>query len=243
MKIIKVGIIEDEMIIALGISEALQEFGYEVTEPCNNYADALQMVRTEKPDVLLMDIQLKGEKDGIDIAMEIKNSFNIPFIFLTENTDKETVDRAKNVAAHAYLVKPFRKEELYTSIEICFHNFSAREREQKLGEDNNIVIRDSIFIKQGQYLQKVNFDDILYMESENNYVKIHTRGTKLLYRGTLQECLDLTGSKQFMKVHRSYAVNVKHIQSINPEFVVINKAEIPVSKSYFDQLISYLKIG
>ena len=109
MSKIKIGIVEDEMLIALGISEALKELGYDVTEVANSYTEALEMIVNEKPDILLLDIQLSGHKDGIDLAWKIKNDFQIPFIFLTANADLATVERAKNVSPQAYLIKPFRK--------------------------------------------------------------------------------------------------------------------------------------
>ena len=243
---IKIGIVEDEMLIALGISEALKELGYDVTEVANSYTEALEMIANEKPDILLLDIQLSGHKDGIDLAWEVKKDFHIPFIFLTANDDATTVERAKKVSPHAYLIKPFRKNELYASIEICLHNFSQQHKEQKeekVTEEGNYVINDSIFIKQGQQFHKVKVDDILYLESDNVYLNVHTLNNKMLVRSNLQDYLDLIGSNHFFRVHRSYAVNIHHIQGINSEFLVINKVELPISKSYRDQLFSFLKLG
>lgn len=84
----------------------------------------MEIIPRQKPDILLLDIQLSGNKDGIDVAEKVNKDFNIPFIFLTANSDVATVERAKNVSPHAYLVKPFRKNELFTSIELCLHNLS-----------------------------------------------------------------------------------------------------------------------
>jgi DNA-binding LytR/AlgR family response regulator len=246
MSKIKVGIIEDEMIIALGIAEALGELGYDVTDPAINYTEAIEMISREKPDILLLDIQLGGNKDGIDVAERVNRDFNIPFIFLTANADVATVARAKNVAPHAYLVKPFRKNELYTSIELCLHNFSRSRKDTKateVSEDVNYVIKDSIFIKQGHCFQKVKVDDILYLESDNNYVHVHTLKNKMLVRNSIQDYLDLLGAKHFYRVHRSYAVNINHVQTINTEYLIINQAQIPIAKTYRDHLLAILKLG
>ncbi len=246
MSKIKVGIVEDEMIIALGIKEALIEIGYDVTEVANNYTQALQMVARENPDILLLDIQLSGHKDGIDVAQVVKTEFNIPFIFLTANADAETVLRAKAVMPNAYLLKPFRKNDLYTSIEMCLHNFSHLKQTQSQPEPaktGNYIIKDAVFIKQGQYFHKVKIDDILYLESENIYVNVHLAKGKMLVRTSLQDYLDLIGSDNFFKVHRSYAVNVNHIETINSEYLVINGQQIPTTKANRDQLMQYLRIG
>lgn len=101
MSKIKVGIVEDEMIIALGISDALKDLGYEVATIANNYTQALEIIEAEQPDILLLDIQLSGHKDGIDLALKVKKDFQIPFIFLTANADVATVERAKDAMAHA----------------------------------------------------------------------------------------------------------------------------------------------
>jgi DNA-binding LytR/AlgR family response regulator len=246
MSKIKVGIVEDEMIIALGIAEALGELGYDTTDPANNYTEALEMIASEKPDILLLDIQLSGNKDGIDVAEKVNKDFRIPFIFLTANADIATVERAKSVSPHAYLVKPFRKNDLFTSIELCLHNFS-RSRKDTLAkdtqEDGNYVIKDAVFIKQGQYFHKVNIDDILYLESDNNYVHVHTLKNKMLVRSSIQDYLDLLAARQFHRVHRSYAVNINQVQTINTEYLIINQTQIPIAKGYRDQLLALLKLG
>lgn len=243
MNKIKVGIVEDELIIGLGITNALKELGYDVTEPAINYTEALKMVQDEKPDLLLLDIMLSGNKDGIDVAAEVRKMINIPIIFLTANTDAATVARAKHVAPNAYLVKPFRKNDLYTSIEVCLHNFAHLNKPNELKTDNNLIINDALFIKQGHFFHKVKTEDILYLESDNNYVNVYTAKSKMLVRNTLPDYLELLNSKLFYRIHRSYAVNVHHIQSINSEFLLVNNTELPLSKTYRDNLLSVLKLG
>ncbi len=242
MSTVKIGIVEDEMIIALGIANTLTELGYAITEPAASYTEALQMIATEKPDLLLLDIQLGGYKDGIDLAETVRREHNLPFIFLTANADAATVERAKRVSPNAYLVKPFRKEDLYTAIELCLHSF-ADKKEETAGESAGYVLADALFIKQGQLFHKVKLADILYLESDNVYVSVHTAGGKFLVRSTLPKYLDTIGSARFVRVHRSYAVNVDHIQSVSTQCVVIGKAEIPVAKTYADALLSHLRLG
>src|ERR1700761_2961087 len=101
MSKVKVGIVEDEMIIALGIINIVQELGYDTTGPANNYTQAMEMIAADKPDILLLDIQLSGHKDGIDVAAAVRKGYEIPIIFLTANADTATVERAKAVAPDA----------------------------------------------------------------------------------------------------------------------------------------------
>lgn len=116
------------------------------------------MIENEKPDLVLLDIQLKGIKDGIDLAWKIKESYDLPFIFLTAN---------------------FNRDDLFTAIEICIQNFAKRRSEFI---NNEYAVSDSIFVKDGYYFHKIRFDDIIYLEAENNYVAIHTNTTKILVR-------------------------------------------------------------
>ena len=240
---IKVGIVEDEMLIGEGIAQALTELGYVATEPAISYTEALEMIKREEPDILLIDIQLSGKKDGIDLAWKIREDYNVPFIFLTANSDTATVERAKKVSPPAYLIKPFNKDELYTSIEICLHNFSESQGKKESVDKSNYLIKESLFIKQGQSFHKVKVADIMYLESDNVYVYVYTLQNKLVVRSKLQDYIDLIGSKHFFRVHRSFAINIDHIETINAEGIVINGREIPVGKIYRDELLKLLRLG
>ena len=150
---VKILVVEDELIIADNICDALEDLGYEALEPAINYTEAIARIEEEKPDIAILDIQLSGKKTGIDIARKIRESYNFPFIFLTSNSDALTVNQAKEVMPPAYLVKPFSKDEIYTSVEIALHNFS-----KKIGEadDNKLIIKDSLFVKdKGFYNKKI----------------------------------------------------------------------------------------
>ncbi|HEY8657733.1 MAG TPA: response regulator [Hanamia sp.] len=243
MSKIKIGIVEDEVIIADNLSNTLIHLGYDVAEPAASFGEAIAMIETEKPDLILLDIQLKGIKDGIDLAWKIKADYHLPFIFLTANADAATVQRAKLVAPPAYLVKPFSKDDLYTSIEICLHNSSTNKNERQETENGNYVINDAIFIKEGHYFHKVKFSDILYLESEHVYVQVHTAEKKFLVRTSMQQYMSHFDEKKFFRIHRSYVVNLEQIQTISADHVVIKSVELPIAKTYQEELLSRLRLG
>ena len=91
----KIGIVEDEVIIADNLSQILEKLGYEVIEPASTYDEGLSMLQNDQPDIVLLDVHLNNKKDGIDLAWKVKDEFDIPFIFLTANADAATVERAK----------------------------------------------------------------------------------------------------------------------------------------------------
>jgi DNA-binding LytR/AlgR family response regulator len=241
MNKIKVGIVEDEILIGHGIAEALEQSGYSVVEPAVDFTEALQMLSEERPDIVILDINLGGKQDGIDLASKIRKDFDIPFIFLTANADAVTVQRAKSVNPPAYLVKPFCKEELFASIEICLHNFQSAKK--KSLDSNNYVLKDTLFIKQGQHFQKVKLGDIRFIESENVYIHVHTGEKKILVRNSIQNYLNIINSPSFFRIHRSYAINVEHVDSINNEYVIVGKNQIPIAKAQREEFLRRLRLG
>lgn len=239
---VKILVVEDEIVIADNICNILEKLGYEVLEPVINYSEAIEMLESEKPDLALLDIQLAGSKDGIDLAWKIKEDYNIPFIFLTSNADPRTVGRAKELAPPAYLVKPFNRDDLYTSIEMALHNYSADNYPKIIPTEGNVIIKDSFFIKDKNLYHKANFSDILFIKSEHVYVELYMQnGKKHLIRSTMNDFVDSL-PQNFFRTHRSYTVNLDFLETINSRYVLIQKGEIPIGKNYRDDLMRQISI-
>lgn len=126
MERIKVGIVEDEMIIAETICLALQNLNYDYCKPARSFETAIQMIESEKPNIVLLDINLNAKLDGIDLGHHINANYFIPIIYLTANSDKATIARCKETLPNAFLIKPFSNEELYSAIEIAVFNHSVK---------------------------------------------------------------------------------------------------------------------
>jgi DNA-binding LytR/AlgR family response regulator len=239
---IKIGVVEDELIIADRICSSLQKLGYDVTEPCVNYKRAVRMIEEEQPDLLLLDIQLAGQKDGIELAAWVRENHKIPFIFLTANSDTNTVSRAKEVKPYAYLVKPFTTEELFVSIEIALDNFN--QAQQPMQAQTKTGSRDHIFIKDSGVFHKVPFNQIIYAESNENYVVLHLADArKLMLRSTFKDFLQELAPASFVQVHRSFAVNPEHIDRIEQMHVIMKGKAVPFSKGQREMLMKQLGIG
>jgi len=113
----KIIIVEDEIIIALDLKLRLENLGYEVVHIAFNGEDALKLAGETNPDLILMDIQLNGEMDGINVAQQIRNLYNIPFIFLTGSFEKKLLERAKQTDPIGFINKPFDESEIQYFIE------------------------------------------------------------------------------------------------------------------------------
>lgn len=128
----KILVVEDEMIISMEIKQKLQAMGYVVTGQAITGESAIQKAGEIQPDLVLMDIRLKGDMDGISAAKRIIELYDLPIIFLTAHSDKATLERAIAVSPSGYLLKPFKERELMTNIEMSLHKHRVR---QKLREE------------------------------------------------------------------------------------------------------------
>lgn len=137
----KILIVEDESIIALDIQNSLMSAGYDVVAIANCATEALESVAYFKPNLVLMDIRLRGEMDGVETANEIRQNFHLPVIYLTAHADENTLDRAKNTEPFGYLLKPFEDRDLITTVEIALSRHatesaiqSALDKEKEIHE-------------------------------------------------------------------------------------------------------------
>jgi DNA-binding NarL/FixJ family response regulator len=119
---LRVGVIEDESIIANAICLALKKLNYTPVGPALNFGDACEMIQNERPEILLVDINLNDYKDGVDLAEYVNQNFEIPIIFLSANADEMTIERCKAVHPKSFLVKPFKPQDLYSTIEVVMFN-------------------------------------------------------------------------------------------------------------------------
>ena len=176
MEKIKILIVEDEAIMALDLAESLESAGYQALETVASGAAALAIYEKIKVDLVLMDIQIKGDLDGIDTAIQLQKIRPVPLIYLTGQTDAATVERAKISFPSAYLAKPFDEKNLFLAIELAMHNFVFHKIAQPPGKptaekpaagaltaDNILRTDKDVFIKQNYKFVKFNPDELLFL--------------------------------------------------------------------------------
>ncbi len=237
MSKVKLLIVEDEMIIANDMKLMLETVGYEVCGIAKSIEKALTLITEKKPDLILLDINLGNGAEGIELARIIREKLRLPFIFCTSYSDSHTVAEAKQVRPNGYLLKPFTKDDLYVAIEIALLNFT-----NAIEPTADIILQDSIFVKEGKMFIKVPFDDILYMEQDRNYVEIHTLTRVHPVRSSLKDFITNLPPRKFFQVHRSFIVNVSCITAINSDSIRLKEKEIPISKTFRDELLSTVKL-
>lgn len=244
MNKIKILIVEDEPVIATDLKYRLLDMGHEVIESLRSGEDALNFLVKKIPDLILMDIQIEGGMDGIQTAEQILKKHQIPIIFLTSNTDEHTFTKAKSIRPHAFISKPFRSRDLQYSIESAVIRLNEKTNtSENTTPQPDQLLEDRIFVKGKNKLIRVLLKDILIIEADGYACKIHTAEKVYSLSCTLKKFLESgTLPDWLIRVHRSFAVNIRHIESIGDTYVMVHQQKVPVGRSYVVDLKEKLKI-
>ena len=232
----KIYIVEDDVFIAHDLKEMLLELNYEVMNISHTVKDALDAFKKQKPDLVLMDIQLNDSIDGIHLAGILKTEYKLPVIFTTAFSDHPTLERVKNIAPYGYVVKPYTAANIKVAIELAFSRMD-NENQSTIPEDS-----PSCFINSSNGMVKIIPEDILYIDAYDYYANIFTSVGKILAKMTLKEILDQIDSQQIIRVHKSHAVNLKKISKIKNNEIYINETIIPIGRAFKEDLMAKIKV-
>ncbi|GAB2626547.1 LytR/AlgR family response regulator transcription factor [Belliella aquatica] len=236
MVVNNVVLVEDERELALNIKELLGSLGFYVSAVFDNALGALEFVKLNKVDLLILDIMIKGEMDGISLAMEIKSRMDIPIVFITAYSENEIIKRVIDVSPDGYLLKPFTKESLKTTLLLSLSSYQKRtNKEIEIRSDEiTIQIRDKGFIS------LIPASDILYAQADGLYTKIITVKKTFMIRDILKDVEARLPSNIFLRVHKSYLVNKNAIDSFNGKILQIQDIQIPIRRGYYKFLRAML---
>jgi DNA-binding LytR/AlgR family response regulator len=234
----KILIAEDEAIIAESLYQVLLQLGYQPLEPVSSSDEAIALLKTMVPELAILDIHMGKKFSGFDVAAILQQK-NIPFIFLTALYDKETLGLAKAYNPSSYLVKPFTKENLFTTIELTISQY----RMQKGAPDHADL---QVFIKTGNQNLLIKPIEITYLESQGKYVSITLEsGKKHLVRTSLTDVMEQLQLPSLVQVHKSFIVNTAYITALKYDEVFIGqRAVIPIGRAYKDGIknrLSHIK--
>lgn len=242
---VKVLIVEDEILLAQDIKQILANMGYEIIGIAPTAIKALQLLEeNHEVDIILLDIILKGDLDGIELANLINAKYNIPFIFLTSHADNALVERAKSVKPYAYILKPFNGRQIGIAIELALVNFANKTPEKELLEnkkfsdtDNQALkINDSLFLKKDHHFERVPLKEIQFLEADSNYCTVHTKSERFMYSMVLKKIEAQLPADQFLRIHRSYVINIQSVSGFEGNMLFIGDKKIPVSKTYKEEV-------
>ncbi|PKP51029.1 MAG: DNA-binding response regulator [Bacteroidetes bacterium HGW-Bacteroidetes-12] len=243
-------VVEDEAIVSKDIQQSLKKLGYNIVGASATGEKAIELAMEHKPDLVLMDIMLKGEMSGIEAAEKIRESLSIPVIYLTAYADENTLSKAKVTEPYGYIIKPFKEIDLHTSIEMALYKHS-KEREVIKERDflyslveNKDGAEGVIFVKSNARLVKVKTNAILFVEALKDYVVINTAEARYTIHSTMKEIERKLPHKEFQRIHRSFIVRIDKIVAIEQPNIIIEggKKILPIGGSYKDDLINRLNL-
>jgi DNA-binding LytR/AlgR family response regulator len=248
-------IVEDESIVAMDLAAGLEMDGYNIVGIADNSEEAEELFKNNPVDIVLMDVQIIGDTDGIDTADKLLKIRYVPIIFLTAFTDQKTVDRVKQICPAAFLSKPYSISNVRISIELALSNFAIakdvkaggkvvsmpapKENKADIEKETILQLNDFIFIKENYRFIKINTVDIQYLESSGNYVNIVCGTRKFVVRMQMGQLLEKLILKTITRIHKSYAVNLQAISSFTDQEVTIDKLELPIGKSYKEDFLHH----
>ncbi len=252
--LVKILIVEHDMLVAAKVSMQLVNLGYEVTGIVSRGDEAIWHVEEYRPDIVLLDISLKGKLDGIETAHILHANDDIPIIFVSATTDAEIFNRAIETRPHAFISKPVNDVDLQRAIELTIsrmadkHHISAPEvlhthtdEPSEHAVEAHFVLSDRIFVRHKDKMIKIFVEDIMHIEAERNYCHLYTKLKDYLLTTTLKNMEDKLPTTQFVRVHRSYLVNIGQIDEVSESHVTVNRKAIPLSTVLREDLLKHIK--
>lgn len=243
---INVLVVEDESIVSKDIQHSLKKLGYNVVGAASTGEKAIELAASTNPDIILMDIMLKGDLSGIDASEEINKAHAIPIIFLTAYADESTLSKAKITEPYGYILKPFKEIDLHTTIEMAIYKHG---REQEVVKERDLLYTlvsnkeakqgaGYIFVKSNSKLVKLKDEEIYYIEALKDYVVIHTAETRYTIHSTMKDIERKLGNDEFIRIHRSFIVRLDKIATIEYPNLTLEEIDklIPIGGSYKDEL-------
>jgi DNA-binding LytR/AlgR family response regulator len=235
-------VVEDEAIIADHIMMSLRTLGFRPWGPAMNLKEAIGYVERGPVDLVLIDINLNGENDGIQLGHHLKQHHSVPHVFLTANKDPKTVQAAKWTVPMGYIVKPFQRSELYSNIEIAMSNWQLLQAvvHPQLNDSGPVETAEAgvFFVQINGRRIRIFADEIVVVTGAHVYVQIELQnGVVHVVRASMNQILKNLSPQRFFRIHRSHIVNLSYAEQFDGRFLLVKGRAFPVSKNRKQRLI------
>ncbi|WP_370090126.1 LytR/AlgR family response regulator transcription factor [Ekhidna sp.] len=215
-------IVEDEPLIADDLGFHLRDMGIPSVDIALKYEDAINLLSTNSYDLVLLDINLSGEKDGVDLAHFIRSSTKNSFIFITSYYDQGTLERVKEVAPAAFIIKPFDAVDIQVNVSLALSKSSQ----------TSSINKNQFFVKDGSKMIAVNANDIDFVEGFDNYSKVHIDENEYILSHTLKSVEEKLPPQMFVRIHKSYIINLTQITMIQEGHVFVKQKHLPIGRAF-----------
>lgn len=241
----KIVIVEDDFQFVLKVEMLLDQMGLKLEKSFESAEDALPYIRSNPPDLVLLDIFLKDKMTGIELAQQV-NDLGIFFIIFSADSDEELYDTAKQVNLIAYIIKPFNNLTLKSAIEMALKKMGHYQDDIETLADSSTetIFKYSFFIRKNKQLVKISINDIKWIYSEGNYCFIVTINRKHVIKASLTKLVKRLPINKFVRVHRNYLVMVSRIDNVDyaNNCLYIEHNEVPIGRTYKADLVKRLNL-
>ncbi len=223
MSTLSVLIVEDEPLIAGDLAEMLAEQGHRVCGIAHRAHAAMELIKRERPDLVLLDIRLNDGVDGIAVARELDRE-HIAFLYVTSHTDEATMEQVVRTGPQGFIRKPFDEDDLRTQIAVVLARLEKRQ------------VPEHILVRDRGHTVRVPIRDIIYAEADDNYTTIHTSDRKYVLVSSLSAVEEKLGGRHLLRVHRKYAVDMQRVTRMDANVLMLGPVRIPVGRTHLAEV-------
>ena len=240
MENVKILIVEDELLIAEGLRSMLEGMGYEVPAIFVSGRKALEAFRPGIADIIIMDINLADDINGIETSIEIRKISTAPIIYITDNKDEYFRKKAIfETNAVQYISKPFTRMEVSVAIDLALKAIKNQGPNHFNTGQSAMVVYENIFVKENHVYKKIQVSDILYLKADGSYCNLYYKTAakdtpeKMVFTENLSYLEErLEFARELVRVHRSYIINIRYVNRFQENRLWIDDQEIQIGKTY-----------
>lgn len=225
----KIFIVEDDEEFAENIETIMDLLGYSVVGKESNGEKSINLIFNLMPDLILLDLMLSGNLSGIDVALKIREFTQVPIVFITGYSDKGYLENIALLEGNYFIHKPFSNEMLSSIVYLAIIKHKA-----SLKITNTLNIRDKGFIV------PIKVEEILMLKADGLYTRIYTRQKQYIVRDILKDISAKLSVNTFIRIHKSYIINIDHVTSFNSKYVTLLDYIVPIRRGYFKEFAQLL---
>ncbi|TGE24013.1 DNA-binding response regulator [Hymenobacter aquaticus] len=239
---VQILLVEDEAVLALDLCDTLEADGYRVVGTARSGPRALSLFQQHRVDLVLCDIHIQGEWDGIETATRLQAERPVPLIYLTAHADQATLERALRTGPAAYLTKPATMASLRAAIILALQRFAepapapAPDRDLHT-RDTILQLGDHVFIKDNYQFVRIPLRDIQVLEADNTYTTLITTARKYALRLSLGAVLERLRFPALVRVHRSFALNIEQVEAFSEAEATVAGQLVPLGRQYKENFL------
>lgn len=227
MEAAKIMIVEDDLIIARSTRLILEREGYAVGAIAVSFQEAIDAAEKEKPDIVIMDINLNGI-DGIHTAKALRKTGEMQIIYCTEMSDRHSFEMAKETFPAHYITKPFTNDELLRAVALA-----AQRKGIPQPADQTEAVPDSLLVEVKGAYKRILLEDILYMQANGSYTRIVTASVGEIVVSLPSNRVTAKIACSFiLRSHRSWYINIRKVDSLYTHKAIVAGREVPIAPQY-----------